>query len=86
MSNVVETCFGRVSVKHLRKQKLTLFKVIDAIQKGRHIRDDPKTLCHLEGIVCLLDAIQDHLVEVEAVPVKKVFGPRSLYNRKERYQ
>jgi hypothetical protein len=61
MSNVVETCFGRVSVKHLRKQKLTLFKVIDAIQKGRHIPDDPKTLCHLEGIVCLLDAIQDHL-------------------------
>jgi len=32
MSNVVETCLGRVSVKHLRKQKLTLFKVIDAIQ------------------------------------------------------
>ena len=81
MSNVVETCFGRIGVKRLRNQKLTLFKVIDAIQmtKGRHIPDDPKTLCHLEGIVCLLDAIQDHLVEVEAVPKEKVFGPRSLY-------
>jgi hypothetical protein len=79
MSNVVETCIGRVSVKHLRKQKLTLFKVIDAIQKGLPISDDPKTLCHLEGIVCLLDSIQDHLVVVEAVPEEKVFGPRSLY-------
>jgi hypothetical protein len=79
MSNVVETCIGRIGVKRLRNQKLTLFKVIDAIQKGRHIRDDPKTLCHLEGLICLIDAIQDHLVEVDAVPEEKVFGPRSLY-------
>ncbi len=86
MSNVVETCIGRIGVKRLRNQKLTLFKVIDAIQKGRHIPDDPKTLYHLEGIVCLLNAIQDHLVVVEAVPREKVFGLRSIYNRKERYQ
>ena len=79
MSNVVETCFGRIGVKRLRNQKLTLFKVIDVIQKGGNFRNDPKAVCHLEGLIGLIDAIQDHLVEVEAVPEEKVFGPRSLY-------
>ena len=51
----------------LRKQKLTLFNLIQEI-------DNVEQVEHLEGIIYLIDAVQDEAVDNEAVDENLVFG------------
>lgn len=56
----------------LRHQKINFLEVIEHIQKGEvvpqiHIGD-------LEGILHLIDGIQDEAVDIRGVPESEVFG------------
>jgi len=51
----------------LRKQKLTLFNLIQEI-------DNVEQVEHLEGIIYLIDAVQDEAVDNEGVDENLVFG------------
>jgi len=51
----------------LRKQKLTLFNLIQEI-------DNVEQVEHLEGIIYLIDAVQDEAVDNEGVDEAFVFG------------
>jgi len=62
-------CLTGIDWKLLKKQKKTLLKVIDNT-------DNIPVLEHLEGIVCLLNAIQDYAVDVMGISERKVF-PKS---------
>ena len=51
----------------LRWQKATLLKVAGRLATEKEIE-------HLDGIIALIDAIQDHAVDQADIPEKKVFG------------
>jgi len=51
----------------LRKQKLTLFNLIQEI-------DNVEQVEHLEGIIYLIDAVQDEAVDNEGTDEDIVFG------------
>ena len=51
----------------LRKQKSTLFNLIQEI-------DNVEQVEHLEGIIYLIDAVQDEAVDNEGVDENLVFG------------
>lgn len=59
--------FGKIYWPQLREQKLALIEALDA-------GADPR----LEGVLNLLDALQDYAVDVLGVPEEGCFYPRKM--------
>ena len=57
-----------INWKRLRSQKLTLIKLVNSN------RVTPLEREHLDGILSLLDAVQDYAVDSDGVPSQTVFG------------
>lgn len=66
MTNPSEHFFHQINYPLLREQKSTLLDVIDA-------QDEEEIVTRLEGLLSLLDAIQDHAVDTLGLPEASVF-------------
>lgn len=70
MSNTSTEFFDRINYALLREQKDTLLTVIDFLGDD----DGNVNLDHLDGILHLIDAIQDHAVDDLGIAESTVFA------------
>lgn len=70
MENPILELIGNIDWAELRKQKETLVKIVNCDKYLPPVRD----MRNLNGIVHLLDAIQDYATDYLEIPEEKVFG------------